>query len=991
MKHIRAKVTAALIRPSSALLTSAKKRCLFMLALVWVVMFGTIVIPGNGQSTYGTILGTLTDATGAVVGNTNIQLINQATNVKTETQSNGSGYYQFVDVPAGTYRLVVQKNGFKQLSRSDILLQTEARIEVDLALQVGAATETVEVTAASPLIEADNVSLGTVVDERETNELPLNGRNPMNLTALVPSVIPLGQSSGTPTGVNMFGWGNYQIGGGMAGQSVTYIDGAPDNGNIENNLQLIPSQDSIREFKVETNNLSAQYGALAGGAINFTTKSGTKDIHANAWEYIRNKVLNANSYYSNLAGLPRGSFTQNQYGFNIGGPVFIPHVYDGRKKTFFFVNWEGFGLRQGETYTTSVPTAAELNGDVSLLAAPGTLYDPKSTCTVTAGCPNAQGTGIDLNYGDRLPLGWDLPGFTGTGTNQLQTTAGYSNSINPTALAYWKVIMPPPNTTGTAQGLDNYTANAPGGGNNYQTVVHIDHNFSDKQHLSARYTYWQNLSLAVDPLKTGICANGSCAENYKVNNFVIDDSYTLSLKSILDVRLSYMRFAYTRTPKNTTFDVTAIGWPSEYQSLVEFPGPPAFVVPTFDQAGLFSAEGADSNIGIYQDNYRLAGMFTRFVGNHTLTFGAEYEMQDMGFHQSNFSAGLYGFSPGWTGSNALSPLTGTGLDAASYLLGYPASGSTWYDNRVESNLKYPGIFATDDWRATHKLTFHMGIRWEYTTPFTERHDLLNAFDASKPNDALTAAALPGVSVPLGNIELVNSTERPSRYGINPYGKEISPRFGLSYSVTSNTVVTAGYGIFWLPSALTTNQNPSYDGTSSQYTPYVGSANGGLTPSNSISTPYPLTNPSDPTSAYIILPVGRALATAAPFTGLFQYQVNTLGNGITSFFPNDPAPGYAQQWNFGIQRQFGKSTALNVAYSGSKATHLSFTGINTDQLPDSDLAQGSALFAPVANPYYDAIPAGNSLKLQNLTAGQIELPYPEFAGVTDGGAHLGSST
>src|ERR1035437_9596401 len=157
MKHIRAKVTAALIRRSSALLTSANMSCLFMLALVWVVMFGTIVIPGNGQSTYGTILGTLTDATGAVVGNTNIQLINQATSVKTETQSNGSGYYQFVDVPAGTYRLVVQKNGFKQLSRSDILLQTEARIEVDLALQVGAATETVEVTAASPLIEADNV------------------------------------------------------------------------------------------------------------------------------------------------------------------------------------------------------------------------------------------------------------------------------------------------------------------------------------------------------------------------------------------------------------------------------------------------------------------------------------------------------------------------------------------------------------------------------------------------------------------------------------------------------------------------------------------------------------------------------------------------------------------------------------------------------------------------------------------------------------------
>jgi hypothetical protein len=186
-------------------------------------------ISGHAQTTSGTILGTVTDQSGAVLGDTTVQLINDDTNTKTTTKTNESGYYQFVDVIPGTYNIVVQKQGFKQLSRTGIVLQTEARILVDLSLPVGASTESVEVTASSPLIEADNVSLGTVVDQRETNELPLNGRNVMNLTSLVPSVIPLGETSGTPTGQNPFGWGNYQIGGGMAGWSTTYMDGAPDN------------------------------------------------------------------------------------------------------------------------------------------------------------------------------------------------------------------------------------------------------------------------------------------------------------------------------------------------------------------------------------------------------------------------------------------------------------------------------------------------------------------------------------------------------------------------------------------------------------------------------------------------------------------------------------------------------------------------------------------------------------------------------------------
>lgn len=941
-----------------------------LLAIIATFILFFVAVSGNAQSTSGSILGTVTDQSGAVLPNTTVQLINQATNTKVQAVSNDSGYYQFVSVPPATYKIVVQKEGFKQMSRAGVVLQTQARIQVDLALQVGASTETVEVTASSPLIEADNVSLGTVVDQRETNELPLNGRNPMNLTALVASVIPLGQTSGSPTGVNPFAWGNYQIGGGVAGQSSTYIDGAPDNGIYFHNTEIIPSQDSIQEFKVETNNLSAEYGALAGGAINFTTKSGTKDIHAAAWEYIRNKVLNANDYYSNLAGISRGAFTQNQYGFNVGGPVFIPHVYDGRKKTFFFLNWEGFNLRQGEAYTTSVPTTNELGGDLSGFGAQ--IYDPMSTCSTDGSTPTPC-TGSQVK-GDRTLLG-----------SQLTTATGQRNSINPTALAYLKAFMPAPNTTGNAQGLNNFTSKTAGGGNNYQTVARIDHDFSERQHISGRYTYWKNNNLAVDPLGTGICANGNCAENYFVHNFILDDTYTLSPKMILDMRLSYARFDYSRVPLRTNFDVTTIGWPSAYQSLVEFPGPPVMQIPSFDQAGLFNNQGADSTIYDAQDTYRLAGSLTRFVANHTLKVGGEYTAQRFNYAQTNTSSGMWYFNPGWTSSNALTG--GGGLDVASYLLGYPGSGGSWYDNKTASASHYPAVYATDDWRASQKLTLHVGIRWEESFPYTERYDRISIFDPSASNDVLTANNISNVP---GNVELVNSAARSSRYGVNPDSKQISPRAGASYRLRENTVITLGYGIFWLPMDVTTGQNPGWDGTSSFTTPYVGSANG-LTPSNSISTPYPI----DPSTgkAYIIMPTGRSTTTVNSST-VYQYQVNTLGNGVSAMFPNDNW-GYAQQWNFGVQQQIGKTTALNIAYSGSKGTHIPFSGIQMNQLPDSDLAQAQQgnlnLSALVPNPYYNAIPNGNSLKLQQISTGQTMLRFPEYPAVGANGAHMGDST
>jgi len=961
---------------------------IYLLALMMVGLLGLTTIAGNAQSTSGTILGTVTDSTGAVVANTTVQLINSGTGTKTASLTNDSGYYQFVDVIPGTYKIVIQKEGFKQLSRAGIVLQTEARIQVDLQLTVGASTETVEVTASSPLIEADNVSLGTVVDERETNELPLNGRNPMNLTALVASVVPLGQTSGSPTGNNPQAWGNYQIGGGMAGQSSTYIDGAPDNGIYDHNTEIIPSQDSIAEFKVETNNLDAEYGRLAGGAINFTTKSGTKDLHGNTWEYIRNKIFNANTYFGNQGGpggtpLPTPAFTQNQYGVNLGGPVFIPHVYDGRKKSFFFVNWEGFGLREGVTYTTTVPTSDMMN-NLDLSAFGQSLYDPTSTCPLAGGCPAGYSTrngqsSPALAQGARALLGWDDPSYV-SGSDTLQTTTpGLSDYANPTSVAYMKKMFPAPNAIAkNAAGLDNFTDNASSGGNNYQFVTHLDHDVSDHQHVSARYTWWDNINLAANPLGNGVCGQGECGETYRMHNFILDDTYTLSPKSILDTRLSYARYGYVRTPAVTNFDVTSIDWPSSYAALDEFPGPPTMVIPNWDTAGLFSGQGADSTIVDYQDTYRLAGTLTRFVGNHTLKFGAEFTIQKFNYAQTNVSAGLWNFAGSQTANSSITAnqVSTSGVDAASYLLGYSSGGNSSYSDLIAAESNYPAVFVTDDWRATQKLTFHVGARWEDVLPFTERHDRISYFD---PNQANAALALNGFSDVLGNVSLVGSPDRSSRYGINPDNTEFSPRVGASYRLFPNTVINGGYGIFWLPNDVTLNQNPGWDGDGSAATPYVYSTNG-WTPTNSISTPWPLSNPSDPTSAYIILPAGHNVPL---------YQHNTLGNGITELLQNTPW-GYAQQWNFGVQQQLGKSTAIDVSYAGAKGTHLppDNGGLQIDALPDSYLvsdgingvAGTNALTDQVANPYYNAIPTSNSLYTPVISRGQSLVPYPQYDGV-----------
>ena len=949
-------------------------QCLYLLGAVAVCLATGPQV--SAQTTFGSVVGNVTDASGSPIPNTQVTLTNLGTNEKRTETTNDEGLYQFVNVLPAGYSVAVEKSGFKRIVRSPVTVQTGTASKIDLALQVGDVTQTVEVTAQTPLLTPESSSLGQVIDERKTVELPLNGRNPMNLVALVPSVVPQGGAMQNPNGQNPFAWGNYQIGGGQSNQSMTWLDGSPVNGSYINITALIPTQDSLQEFKVATNNLPPEYGRFAGGVVNFTTKSGSNDLHGTAWEYLRNKQLDANDFFSNLNGTPRGAFTQNQFGFNLGGPVIIPKLYNGKNKTFFFVDYEGFRLRQGASYTETVPTTDERNGNLKALAASQgvNIYDPLTTCAPagTPGYPRVcnpgEATGSRLQFANNM-----IP----------------TNRINPTSNILLG-LYPAPNAPGSATGTGNWVGNGSQGGNQNQTVVHIDQNVSDKQHITARYSYWGNLNLPTDPFGNGVCKD-RCTEVFNTNNFVLGDTYSFNPTTIMEVRLSYQRFSYDRTPSSLGYDLTQLGWPASLNTQAFAQTLPLPVINGFDNESTFSSQGAGSVIIDRNDNYRAAGTLTKISGNHTLKFGAEFLRLTHNYAQTNVPTGYFNFNPDLTAANA-NNIGGSGLGLATFLLGYP-SGNPNYPSTtsagnpalVAAQQLYPAVFANDDWHVTPKLTINMGVRWEHSGPWTERYNRISYFDPLQQNAALAAM---GVVAP-GNVGLVNTPGDTYRSSILPKWNQFAPRTGVAYQITPKTVFHAGYGIFWLPNDVAWDTSPNNDPINAYNTPVLESIFNGVpacytqgtcTSSSAVAGngAYTIRNPFP---GGIVQPPGRNA----------NYAQSLLGNSVTENQLGNPY-GYAQQWNADIQQQLGNGFLIDVAYGGAKGTHLPINSPQVNQLGDQYLSLGNSLLDNVQNPYYGVInTTGSSLSQATVTRNQLLRPFPQYNGVNYAGEGIGNST
>src|SRR6266850_6320805 len=443
---------------------------LALIFLAAVVVLALTPTAGWGQNVFGSITGVVTDASGAAIADTKVTLTNVETGEKRTIESDGSGNYSFPNILPGRYKLEAEKTGFKKFVREPIVVQIESGLRVDIALPVGAQSETVEVTSETPLLQSETQSLGEVIEQRSVTELPLNGRNSLALVGLVPGVVQQGtpsagnSSAGNPVGANPFALGDFQVGGGMAGQSQILIDGVPTNGAYLNVVTVIPTQDAIEEFKVQTNNLGPEYGRFAGGVINLSTKAGTNTFHGSAYEFLRNKVLNANDFFANRGGIKRPPFTQNQFGANVGGPVF-------RDKLFFFSSYEGFRQRKGSILTTWVPTAAERTGDFSQIGSTNTtsvlnIYDP----TTSSGCTATAATCRTAFAGNVIPTG----------------------RIDATAKALLS-YFPMPNQTNNPGG--NFVESYSTGGSVDQYNERIDYNLSSRQRIFGRYTHSRILSL----------------------------------------------------------------------------------------------------------------------------------------------------------------------------------------------------------------------------------------------------------------------------------------------------------------------------------------------------------------------------------------------------------------------------------------------------------------------------------------------------------------
>jgi hypothetical protein len=960
--------------------------------LFFVVIVLTTSLTLRAQSTYGTVDGTVMDPSGASVAAAQVILTNTGTQEQHTQTTGDQGGFQFVNVIPGDYRLDVEKPGFKHYKHDNVAVQVQQDTHVDASLTVGQQSETVEVTAETTLLQAETSSLGQVVDQRKADELPLNGRNIFNLIIISPAAVAQGGSGSSPVGQNPFSWGNYQVGGSFANQGAQYLDGQPLNIGYINLPIIIPTQDSIGEFKVQYSNLGAEWGKFSGGVVNLSTKSGTNAWHGSAYEYFRNKVLNANEYFNKEHELANGQkneappWSQNQYGFQLGGAVI-------KDKTFFYTSWEQYRQRTASPFNTTVPAVGMLNGDFSALCAAGftngvcnsttgQIFDPYTVNQVTGA---RQPYGLD-------PLNPSCPGncIPAVEFNQAASVLG--------ALYY-----PAPNGPGT---VNNYNSAAPSGGNTNQFIVRGDQNLGNNTRLFGRYSYYGLTDLASNPLGTGLCLD-RCAELYHSKLLALDLNHSFTPTTILDVNLSGSRFVYSRAPILSGYDLTNLGWSAAYNSppgAIRTPPTPAFLFPN----DVGKSQG-NSAIGDHNTQYNLSPALTMIRGKHTLQAGAQFELGLDNYYQTNIASGAFAFQGNWTSSSP-SAADGSGFGFADFVLGL-AQNQGSFVNQTEGVAQVPAqtagkqvyraFYLDDTFRLTNKLTLNLGLRYELQGTWSERFNRLSYWNPNATNATVTGCTAAGTCP--GDAALVGTGPNGSNNNIPIDKKAFSPRLGFAYALDSKTVIRGGYGIFFIPNYVSFGLNPDNDVINLASTPFTATTNSYLTPTSTLNgtgctlagatfATFTCADNSGPFGAGgIVLPPGRN-----PQPNLSAF---VAANGSPTLAPYlNPKYGYVEQYNFDIQRQLPGGFFADVAYAGSHGVHLEQYSTHINQIGDNYIAQAAAQFAAGQTPTIGT-QVGNPLAgspLANLngttiTAGQLLRPYPQYNDVNLAGYGCCSST
>ena len=907
--------------------------------------------PLFGQAFYGSVVGTITDQSAGALAGAAVTLTNVATGERRQAQSGAAGDYQFLNLVPGTYRVEVEQSGFKKATRENVEVNVSGTVRADIVMELGEVTQTIEVEATAPLLQTENANLSQVVNSRAVEELPVNGRNIMNLIALVPGVVAQGTTDGNAlTGKNIFAAGNYQIGGGMANQGAVYYDGVPSNSALGNLVNMVPSPEAVSEFRVQTNSDNAEYGRYAGGVISISSKSGTNKFHGTAYEFFRNTVLNANGFFANANNTGKQPFKQNQYGLTGGGPIM-------KNKLFFFAAWEGYRSRQGSSFLATVPLPEMYTGDFSnyrnAANAVIPIYDPLTQCGTGSNGACADGQTVQ-----RQP-------FAG---NQIP-----QNQINPvSAKLLGFPLMAAPNQPGQQYTHNfNYSALAAQGGNNDQNNVRVDYNTSDKLRIFGRYSRWGSQSLPFAPYNNGIYANDPYSpEHFVTSQVVAGVTYLLTPSVVLDIRASYVRFPYQRLESYDGISLSnTFGFPAYMdEQLPIIHGGPTTSIPSIGISGYNPVSGL--HILSTENDYLLTPNLSWVRGKHTFKVGADWRDMQNTYYQT-FDGGSFSFSNAITSQNALNPgASGNGL--ASMLLGFGSSGSETAFTRPYESLRYQGYYFQDTWQATSKLTVNAGLRWEIPGVWLERYNRIASFSPTEVNPITNGITVNGQPV-LGAFDFVLTDQHPDKGARQEHFHLFAPRVGIAYRLDDKTVIRAGGGIYYLPPNLQFSEAPWGMPLSSYGTAWVATLDGGVTPNYPIDNPFP--NGFTPAPGNLPHDQAQALLLGG---GFFNFPFRTIR------YP------YQGQWNLAVQRQLWGGVALEAAYAGSRGVFLPHGVLQTNTLQSQYLSMGSDLNTLVDNPFYGLVQTG-SLSQPTVQKGQLLRPFPEYTNLFRGGGYNGNST
>ncbi len=902
--------TLAVCAPLHRSLSSCTKLCL----LGFVFLSG--LCAQNAQ-----ITGRVSDPTGAPVPGAKLTLHNGDTGVERRIETNGEGYYALALLVRGHYTLSAEKTGFQVAKRSDVVLDEGQVARLDFDLKLGKVGETVEVSGAAPLLETENASISAVVTNQKVVDLPLMNRNIMGLTALLPGVRPTANLGGMSR--SALGSFAASIGGGAPSANNPMVDGVAADEFESGSITISLSVDATEEFRIIAHNAAAEFGHTGGGVVNIVSKAGSNDFHGSLFEFFRNRLLNANDFFANRAGITRPGFSYNNYGLAIGGPILLPNVYNGKNKTFFFFNWEGFNQRTPGQTIRSVPTSLQRSGDFSqTLSAQGqliTIYDP----TTTRPDPSHPGSYIrDPFSGNVIPA------------NRLSPVAVKS-------IAYF----PAANQAGTrfAQ-ANNFFALASQPIDKNITGTRVDHYFTPNRRIFARYT--RDTTPQGVPNFYGNVAESNTSDLIFIrNSAVLSYMETLGPALLFDARIGWNDYETPRNNRSLGFDLSTLGLPASLNSQVQ-----QRIFPRFNIADV-STLGSDPGDQINKNNstYTAGGALTWVHGTHISKFGSEARLY-RGFN-SQLSGDVLTFNidRGFTqGPNPNVAAATAGFGVATFLLGSPSSGNATRAAAVTYSERYFALYAQDDWKLTPRLTVNAGVRWDYQSPFVDRFDAITNFD-------------PNASYNLNGVPLIGGLAYPATNGL-PRGdrdqrwRDFSPRLGISYQLAPKTVVRAAYGLYFLP--VTGNGARLGQTGFSLNSAMTTSLDGGLTPSGSLSNPYP---------SGIAVPVGSAQGLA---TGLGT-SVSANRRSLWG--------GYSEQWSFNMQREFAGKWLLEAGYSGNRGVSLPVS-YSYRHLPQQALQLGSQLQQLSANPYARVITTG-PLSVPQVTQATLLQFYPQYLGAS----------